>query len=88
MTWPLGGSEAGFDSTLIQTTMFFICEYKLVSIRFHMERTEITSSTPDQSRFHSKARLQGKEPSNEWDILLHVFAATNYARSCNLLRGK
>ena len=31
--WPLFGSEAGADLVLIQTSLLFICKYKLVSIR-------------------------------------------------------
>ena len=32
VTWPCIGSEAGSDLVLIQTSMFFICNCKLVSI--------------------------------------------------------
>ena len=33
VTWPWIGSEAGGDLVLIQTSLFFICKCKLVSIR-------------------------------------------------------
>ena len=33
VTWPCIGSEAGGDLALIQTSLFFICKCKLVSIR-------------------------------------------------------
>ena len=32
-TWPCIGSEAGGDLVLVQTSLLFICKYKLVSIR-------------------------------------------------------
>ena len=33
VTWPRIGSEAGVDLVLIETSLFFICKFKLVSIR-------------------------------------------------------
>ena len=33
VTWPWIESEAGGDLVLIQTSLFFICKYKLVNMR-------------------------------------------------------